>query len=94
MVIGFRKPSGSYILDDICSTSLLVIGCSSVVGRNCFVGKARVSVEVFHRKPNKFTVVSVSAVPSFLASDCNVWLFEAHDLRLNLAWSIIDRASL
>ena len=67
--------------------------CSSVVGRNCFVGNMMVS-DIFHRKPNKFTMVLVSAVPSVLASDCNARLFEVHDLKLNFAWFIINQASL
>ena len=44
-----------------------------------------VSVEVDHNKPGKFTVVSLSTVPSALAKDRNWELFDAHEYKLNLA---------
>ena len=49
------------------------------------------SVDVFYCRPNKFTVASVLSV--FSVFD-NAWLFEVHDITLNLVWFIINWVSL
>ena len=43
---------------------------------------------------SRLTVVFVSAVFSLAASTCNYVQFEAHDLKLNLASFMMDRACL
>ena len=84
---------GSYIFEDSCKTSHLVMRFGVIKAAD-LGGYVIMSVVVFHSTPRTLASGRSSRRFSFAASDCITGLLEAHDLRLKPTGDINARARL
>ena len=92
-VTGPRNPMGSYIFEDSCKTSLLVMRFGVIEAAD-LAGYVIMSVVVFHSTPRTLASGQSSRRFSFAASDCITGLLEVHDHKLKPTGDINAHARL